>query len=73
MSVEKAAFVTLACCVLHNYCEVQRQRVPVPADIRLQHDPFVGFHVGQMQLPHEGVAGRGLERCFICLMVGTES
>ena len=48
MSVEKAALVTLACCVLHNYCEVQRQRVPMPADIRLQHDPFVGFHVGRM-------------------------
>ena len=58
MSVEKAALVTLACCVLHYYCEVQRQRVPVPADIRLQHDPFVGFHVGRMQLPREGVAAK---------------
>ena len=56
MSVEKAALVTLACCVLHNYCEGQRQRVPVPADIRLQHDPFVGFHVGRMQLPREVAA-----------------
>ena len=46
MSVEKAALVTLAYCVLHNYCEVQRQRVPVLVDIRVQHDPFVGFHVG---------------------------
>ena len=25
ISVEKAALVTLACCVLHNYCEVKRQ------------------------------------------------
>ena len=24
MSIDKAAFVTLACCVLHNYCEINR-------------------------------------------------
>ena len=58
MSVEKAALVTLACCVLRNYCKLKRQRVPVPADIRLQHDPFVKFHVGRMQLPREGVAAK---------------
>ena len=32
--------------------------MPVPADIRLQHDPFVGFHVGRMQLPREVVAAK---------------
>ena len=48
MSVEKAATVTLACCILHNYCELKRQRVHVSANVRLQYDPHVGFHVGRM-------------------------
>ena len=54
MFVDKAALVTLACRVLHNYCEINRQRVPIVADVRLQRDPYVGFHVGRMQLPCEG-------------------
>ena len=48
MLVDKATTVTLACCVLHNYCELYRQRVPIPTDIRLQYNPYVGFHVGRM-------------------------
>lgn len=58
MSVEKAAVVTLACCVLHNYCEIQHERVPVPADFRIQNDPYVGFHAGRMRLPREGEAAK---------------
>ena len=58
MSVDKAALVTLTCCVLHNYCEIHRQRVPLPAHVRLQRDPYVGFHVGRMQLPCEGLAAK---------------
>ena len=56
MSVDKAATITLACCILHNYYELHRQRVSIPTDIHLQHDPYVGFHVGRMQLPREGLA-----------------
>ena len=41
MSIDKAALVTLAYCVLHNYCEINRHRVPIPADVRLQRDPYV--------------------------------
>jgi len=58
MPVEKASLVTLACCVLHNYCELNKQRVPVPANVRLQNDPYVGFHVGRMALPREGLAAK---------------
>ena len=47
MSVEKAAVVTLACCVLHNFCEMQHERVPVLADHRLRNDPHVGFYAGR--------------------------
>ena len=56
MSVDKVALITLACCVLHNYCEINRQCVPIPTHVRLQRDPYVGFHVGRMQLPREGLA-----------------
>ena len=38
MSVDKVAVVTLACCVLHNYCEITKQRIPMPANVRLQRD-----------------------------------
>ena len=32
--------------------------MPIPADLRLQHDPYVGFYVGGMQLPHEGLGAK---------------
>ena len=56
MSVGKTTLVTLACCVLHNYCEIHNQRVPIPTDVRLRRDLHVGFYVGRMQFPHERVA-----------------
>ena len=56
MSVDKAALLTLPCCVLHNYCEINRQHVPIPTYVRVQRDPYVGFQVGRMQLPREGLA-----------------
>jgi len=55
MLVEKVATVILACCILHNYCELKRQHVPVPTNVRLQNDPHIGFHIGRMQLPCEGL------------------
>ena len=71
MSVDKAALVTLACCVLHNYYEVHRQHVPIPGDERLQRDPHVGFHVGQMQLLCKGllakVAGEAMKEVLFSL------
>ena len=72
MSVDKAALVTLACCVLHNYCEIHRQRVPIPAYVILQRDPYVGFHVGRMQLPREGLAAKLAREAMrdICLHHG---
>ena len=56
MSTEKFALVTLACCVLHNYCEINRQRAPIPVDVRLQRDLYVGFYIGKMQLLCESLA-----------------
>lgn len=54
MPVEKIIIVTLACCVLHNYCEIEHERLSVLANYRIQNDPYVGFHVGMMRLPREG-------------------
>ena len=53
MSVEKVVVVILACCVLHNYCEMQHECVHVLADHRLRNDPHVGFHAGRERLPRE--------------------
>ena len=30
MGVDRAAIITLACCVLHNYCEIFSKRVSLP-------------------------------------------
>jgi hypothetical protein len=48
----------LACCVLHNYCELHKECVIIPANFKLQYDPYVKFHVGRMQLPREGEAAK---------------
>ena len=50
--------MTLACCVLHNYCEIQHERVHTPAYCRLHNDSYVGFHAGRMRLPREGEAAK---------------
>lgn len=54
MSVEKTVIVTSTCCVLHNYCDMQHERVLVSADFQLRNDLYVGFHTGRMRFPREG-------------------
>ena len=58
MSVKKAVVMALACCVLHNFCEMQHEHVLVPADHRLQNDLHVGFPLGRMRLPRKGKAAK---------------
>jgi len=58
MSMDKAATVTLACCVLHNFCEIYGERVPLPEDVAQRPDPFVGVRRGAMRLPGDGRAGK---------------
>ena len=66
MSIDKAPLMlcTLACCVLYNYCEINRQRVSIPLDVRFQRDPYVGFHLGRMQLLHEGLDAKLAEEAM---------
>ena len=33
MDINKAAIVTLACCVLHNFCEIYAEQVSLPKDV----------------------------------------
>ena len=42
ISMDKAATVTLTYCVLHNFCKIYGERVPLPTDVAQCHDPFVG-------------------------------
>ena len=58
MEVNKAAIVTLACCVLHNFCEIYSKRVPLPEDVDQCRDQFVGVCRGAMRLPADGRVGK---------------
>jgi hypothetical protein len=42
MSMDKAATVTFACCILHNFCEIYGERVSLHEDVAHRPDPFVG-------------------------------
>ena len=58
MEVNKAVIVTLACCVLHNFCEIYSERVSLPEDVDQCRDQFVGVRRGAMRLPVDGRAGK---------------
>ena len=58
MEVNKAAIVTLACCVLHNFCEIYFERVPLPEDVDQRRDQFVRVRRGAMTLPGDGRIGK---------------
>jgi hypothetical protein len=58
MGVDRAATVTLACCVLHNFCEIHSEDVPLPTDMEHHRDPYVGLRRGAMRLAGDGQAGK---------------
>ena len=58
MEVNKAATVTLACCVLHNFCEIYSKRIPLLEDVDQHPDQFVGVRRGAMRLPADGRTGK---------------
>jgi hypothetical protein len=53
-NVDQCPTITIACCVLHNYCILQSERLPRPADARVRMDAFVGRHCGSQCLVDEG-------------------
>ena len=48
----------IACCVLHNYCELHGERLPVPEILRQAANPFAGRHRGAQRLPNDGDGGK---------------
>ena len=57
-SVEKCANVTVAYCVLHNYCELHGDRVPPPEHHGHADDPFASVHRGNQRVPNHGDVGK---------------
>ena len=52
--VDRAASVTIACCWLHNYCEMMNQPEPHVANVDLRRDPLVGFGNARLAMDREG-------------------
>ena len=53
-NADKCATVTIACCDLHNYCELHGERLPVPEILGQAADPFADRHRGAQHLPNDG-------------------
>ena len=46
--------MTIAYCVLHNYCKLHGERLLVLEILRQVADPFAGRHRGAQHLPNDG-------------------
>ena len=57
MNMDRAATVTLECCVFYNFCEIASKWSPLPKDVAQRPDPFVGVRRGAMRLSGYGRAG----------------
>ena len=44
----------IACCVLHNYCELHGERLLLPEILGQAVDPFASQHRGAQHLPNDG-------------------
>jgi hypothetical protein len=45
--------ITLACCTLHNFCQLQGMLELVVHDVQTRKDPFVGFACMHISVPRE--------------------
>jgi hypothetical protein len=50
MRVDSVAIVILACCVLHNFCEIHYQRVSLSTDVEHHRNQYVGLCTGALRL-----------------------
>ena len=57
--------MTIACCVLHNYCELHGERLPLPEILRQAADPFAGRHRGAQHLPNDGDGAKLAGECMM--------
>ena len=58
MGVDRAATTTLACCVLHNYCDIFSERIPMADNFDQHANHFVGVRRGPLRVPGDGQAGK---------------
>ena len=52
--VDRAARITVACCWLHNYCEMLNQPEPHVINAGFRRNPHVGFGNAQISVDREG-------------------
>ena len=58
MRVDRAATITLACFVLHNYCEIFSEQIPLPNNFDQRADHFVGVRRDSLRVSGDGRAGK---------------
>jgi hypothetical protein len=58
MGVNRAAIVTLVCCVLYNFCKIHSKGVPLPVDVEYCRDIYVGLYMDAMRLASDGQAAK---------------
>jgi hypothetical protein len=49
--VDQALMITLACCTLHIFCQLQGMPKPVVHDVQTQRNPFVSFTNMRISVP----------------------
>ena len=49
------ATITVACCILHNYCILQGERLPRPTNDRVGMDAFARRHRSPQYAINEGI------------------
>jgi hypothetical protein len=66
--VDKTSLITIACCVLHNYCEMCGAPEPRLANAKIRGDNLMGFGVNRLPIIKKGdqakVEGERLRRNF---------
>jgi hypothetical protein len=68
MGVDRAAKMTLVFCILHNFCEIRSENVPLCADVEHCRDSYVDLRRGAVRLTSDGqaekVAGEMMRATF---------
>ena len=58
MNMNRAATTTLVCCVLHKFCKIYVEHVPLLEDLVQRADLFVKVRRGAMRLPGDSRPGK---------------
>ena len=58
MNMDKVTTLTLAYCVFHNFYEIYAERDPLPEDVALRTETFVGVRRDGMRLSSDGRVGK---------------